>query len=166
MIQKNLFVVAVVEGGVITNIYAPDGTPVDYNVIDHDKINQADETMLRGVEEALEHIARVERLAGRPVSVQETLDRVRAQLPEDLDTERRADRGRELLERYMAVTGTDEDAALGDLLADLRHMADRDGYDYELADARAESYHAEETAQQASGSWSTRVREVGDDTRR
>ena len=166
MTQKNPFVVAVVEGGVVTNVYAPDGTPVDYDIIDHDEINQADEARLRGVEETLEHIARVERLAGRPVSVQETLDRVRARLPEGLDTERRADRGRELLERYMAVTGTDEDAALGDLLADLRHMADRDGYDYELADARAESYHAEETAQQASGSWSTRVREVGDDTRR
>ena len=166
MTQKNLFVVAVVESGVTTNVFAPDGTPVDFEVIDHDEINQADEARLRGIEETLEYIARVERLAGRPVSVQATLDRVRAQLPEDLDTERRANRGRELLERYMAVTGTDEDAALGDLLADLRHMADRDGYDYELADARAERYHAEETAQQASGSWSTRVREVGDDTRR
>lgn len=110
----------------------------------------------------------MERLAGRPVRVQETLDLVRARLPEDpaADTERRADRGRELLDRYMALTGTDEDAALGDLLADLRHLADRDNYDYELADARAESYHAEETGQQASGSWSARVREVGDDTRR
>ena len=162
MTQKNLFVVAVVEGGVVTNIYAPDGTPVDYNVIDHDEINQADETMLRGVEETLEHIARVERLAGRPVSVQETLDRVRARLPEDpaADTERRADRGRELLGRYMAATGTDEDAALGDLLADLRHMADRDNYDYELADARAESHYADETARQAAGSWSARARKA------
>ena len=46
---------------------------------------------------------------------------MRARLPEDpaVDTERRADRGRELLGRYMALTGTDEDAALGDLLADL-----------------------------------------------
>ena len=168
MTQKNLFVVAVVEGGVVTNIYAPDGTPVDYDVIDHDEINQADEARLRRVEETLESIARAERLAGQPVSVQETLDRVRARLPEDpaVDTERRADRGRELLERYMAVTGTDEDAALGDLLADLRHMADREGYDYGLADARAESYHADETVQQASGSPSARVQEVGDDTRR
>ena len=147
MTQKNLFVVAVVEGGVVTNIYAPGGTPVDYDVIDHDEINQADEARLRRALETLEYIARAERLAGRPVSVQETLDLVRARLPEDpaVDTERRADRGRELLERYMAVTGTDEDAALGDLLADLRHMADRDNYDYGLADARAESYHTEET---------------------
>lgn len=168
MTLKNLLVVAVVEGGVVTSIYAPDGTPVDYDVIDHDEISQADETRLRGVEETLEYIARVERLAGRPVSVQETLDRVRARLPEDpaADTERRADWGRELLDQYMALTGTDEAAALGDLLADLRHLADREGYDYELADARAESYHAEEIGQQASGSWSARVREIGDDTRR
>lgn len=167
MTRKNLLVVAVVEGGVVTNVYAPDGTPVDYDVIDHDEISQADEARLQGVEETLEYIARVERLAGRPVSVQETLDRVRARLPEDpaADTERRADRGRKLLERYMAMTGTDEDAVLGDLLADLRHMADRDGYDYGLADARAESYHVEETGRQAAGSWSARVRKVGDDTR-
>ena len=168
MTQKNLFVVAVVESGVTTNVFAPDGTPVDFEVIDHDEINQADEARLRGIEETLEYIARVERLAGRPVSVQETLDLVRARLPEDpaADIERRADRGRELLGRYMAVTGADDDAALGDLLADLRHLADRDGYDYGLADARAESYHADETEQQASGSWSARVQEVGGDTRR
>ena len=136
--------------------------------MDHDEIGQADEARLRRVLETLESVARVERLAGRPVSVQETLDVVRARLPEDpaADTERRADRGRELLERYMALTGTDEDAALGDLLADLRYLADRDNYDYELADARAESYHAEETAQQASRSWSARLREAGDDPRR
>ena len=168
MTQKNLFVVAVVESGVVTNIYAPDGTPIDYDIIDHDEINQADETRLRRALETLESVARAERLAGQPVSVQETLDRVRARLPEDpaADTERRADRGRELLGRYMAATGTDEDAALGDLLADLRHMADRDNYDYELADARGESYHADETAQQAAESWSARLREVRDDTRR
>ena len=96
------------------------------------------------------------------------LDVVRARLPEDpaADTERRADRGRELLDRYMALTGTDEDAALGDLLADLRHLANRDGYDYGLADARAESRHADEAAQQASGSWSARLREAGDNPRR
>lgn len=167
MTQKNLFVVAVVESGVVTNVYAPDGTPVDYDIIDHDEINQADEARLRGALETLEYTARVERQAGRPVSVQETLDRVRARLPEDpaVDTERRADRGRELLDRYMALTGTDEDAALGDLLADLRHMADRDNYDYGLADARAESYHAEEIAQQASGSWSARVTDRNDPQR-
>ena len=167
MTQKNLFVVAVVESGVVTSVYAPDGTPVDYDIVDHDEISQADEARLRGALEKLTYIARVEREAGRPVSVQEALDRVRARLPEDpaADTERRADRGRELLGRYMAATGTDEDAALGDLLADLRHMADRDDYDYELADARAESYHADETAQQAAGSWSARLREVRDDTR-
>ena len=168
MTQKNLFVVAVVEGGVVTNIYAPDGTPIDYDIIDHDEISQADEARLRRVLETLESVARVERRSGQPVSVKETLDRVRARLPEDPagDTERRADRGRELLERYMAMTGTDEDAALGDLLADLRHMADRDDYDYELADARAERYHAEETGQQVSGSWSARLRKAGDDPRR
>ena len=164
---QNLFVVAVVESGVVTNVYAPGGTPIEYDVVDHDEISQADETRLVGVLETLEYIAQVERLSGRPVSVQETLDRVRARLPEDpaVDTERRADRGRELLGRYMDLTGADEDAALGDLLADLRHMADRDNYDYELADARAESYHADETAQQAAGSWSARLREVKDDTR-
>ena len=115
MTQKNLFVVAVVESGVVTNIYAPDGTPIDYDIIDHDEINQADETRLRRALETLESVARAERLAGRPVSVQETLDRVRARLPEDpaVDTERRADRGRELLGRYMDLTGADEDAALG-----------------------------------------------------
>ena len=165
MTQKNLFVVAVVESGVVTSVYAPDGTPVDYDIIDHDEIAQADEARLRGALETLTYIARVERLAGRPVSVQETVDRVRARLPEDAaaDTERRADRGRELLGRYMAVTGTDEDMALGDLLADLRHMADRDNYDYGLADERAESHYADETAQQAAGSWSAQVREAEGD---
>ena len=168
MTQKNLFVVAVVESGVVTTVYAPGGTLIDYEVIDHDEIAQADEARLRDVLETLESVARTERLAGQPVSVQETLDLVRARMPEDpaVDTERRADRGRELLDRYMALTGTDEDAALGDLLADLRHLADRDNYDYELADARAERYHAEETGQQVSGSWSARLRKAGDEARR
>ena len=71
-----------------------------------------------------------------------------------------------VLGRYMAATGTDEDAALGDLLADLRHMVDRDNYDYELADARAESHYVDEIAQQAVGSRSARLQEIGDDIRR
>ena len=53
MTQKNLFVVAVVEGGVVLNVYAPDGTPIDYDIIDHDEINQAVETRLLGTRETL-----------------------------------------------------------------------------------------------------------------
>ena len=68
--------------------------------------------------------------------------------------------------RVPRVPRVGDQLPLGDLLADLRHLADRDGYDYGLADARAESYHADETKQQASGSWSARVQEVGSDTRR
>ena len=49
MTQKNLFVVAVVESGVVTSVYAPDGTPVDYDIVDHDEISHADEARLRGL---------------------------------------------------------------------------------------------------------------------
>ena len=96
MTQKNLFLVAVVEGGVVTSVYAPDGTPITYDIVDHDEMSQADEARLWGVLETLEYIAQGERLSGLPVSLQETLNAVRARLPEDpaADTERRADRGR------------------------------------------------------------------------
>jgi len=37
------------------------------------------------------------------------------------------------LSSFMMVTGTDEEDALGDLLADLMHWADRNGYDFDAA---------------------------------
>jgi hypothetical protein len=43
------------------------------------------------------------------------------------------------------VTGTDEEDALGDLLADLMHWADRRNFDFGLALDRARWHYEEET---------------------
>ncbi|QDT53879.1 hypothetical protein Pan44_19050 [Caulifigura coniformis] len=48
---------------------------------------------------------------------------------------------------FQAATGTDEEDALGDLLADLMHWADRANYDFELAFNRAQDHYAAETGE-------------------
>ena len=49
------------------------------------------------------------------------------------------------LELFMKTTGCDLEDSLGDLLADLRHWADRNGFDWQLALDRAMGHYAEET---------------------
>jgi hypothetical protein len=49
------------------------------------------------------------------------------------------------LSTFMTETGTDQEDALGDLLADLMHWADRNGYDFDAALERARGYYEEET---------------------
>jgi hypothetical protein len=48
------------------------------------------------------------------------------------------------LAMFMQITGTEEADALGDLLADLMHWADRKGYDFDAAlECARTHYHAE-----------------------
>ena len=50
------------------------------------------------------------------------------------------------LSTFMKETGTDQEDALGDLLADLMHWADRRNFDFDLALDRAHGHYLEETA--------------------
>ncbi len=43
---------------------------------------------------------------------------------------------------FVQITGTDEDAVVGDLLTDLLHWCDRNGRDFALAPSRAEGPYA------------------------
>lgn len=47
---------------------------------------------------------------------------------------------------FQNATGTDDEDALSDLLADLRHWADRQNYDFEAALLRAQDHYEAETA--------------------
>lgn len=48
---------------------------------------------------------------------------------------------------FMRITGCDQEDALGDLLADLMHWADRCQYDFALALLRAQDHYEAETAE-------------------
>jgi hypothetical protein len=49
---------------------------------------------------------------------------------------------------FMQLTGTEEEDALGDLLADLMHWADRKGYDFDVALQCARIHYEAETAEE------------------
>jgi hypothetical protein len=49
------------------------------------------------------------------------------------------------LSTFIKVTGTDEEDALGDLLADLMHWSDRNGYDFDATLERARGHYEAET---------------------
>ena len=49
------------------------------------------------------------------------------------------------LSAFMRETGTDEEDALGDLLADLIHWCDRNKYDFDAALDRARGHYEAET---------------------
>jgi hypothetical protein len=71
-------------------------------------------------------------------------------LPADrdgLNDDRAAWAGSALAE-FMLVTGTDEEERLSDLLADLMHWADRNGYAFDAALERARGHYEAETAGQ------------------
>ena len=51
----------------------------------------------------------------------------------------------EALATFMKTTGTDMEDALSDLLADLRHWADRHGQNYDREAIRAECHYEAET---------------------
>lgn len=79
--------------------------------------------------------------------------RTGSQLPPDPEgmNDRRAEWAAAALRAFMEATGTDEEDALGDLLADLMHWADRNNFDFESALDRARSHYVEETARDGSG---------------
>jgi len=49
---------------------------------------------------------------------------------------------------FVQVTGTDQEDALGDLLADLMHWSDRNNYDFGAALDRARWHYEAETAEE------------------
>lgn len=58
---------------------------------------------------------------------------------------------------FQRETGTDEEDALGDLLCDLMHWADRNRHDFEIALDRARYNYLCETSQEAAASdWQPR----------
>lgn len=50
------------------------------------------------------------------------------------------------VEHFQEQTGTDDEDAVADLLADLMHFCDRDGYDFDAELARARMHYTEETS--------------------
>lgn len=68
-------------------------------------------------------------------------------LPPDVDgtNHRRARWAKTALQEFMAQTGVDYEDALGDLLADLMHLSDREPFDFEAALDRARGQYAAET---------------------
>lgn len=50
---------------------------------------------------------------------------------------------------FQVATGTDDEDALSDLLTDLMHWSDRNGFDFQAACKRALSHYSEETAPMA-----------------
>lgn len=73
-------------------------------------------------------------------------------LPPDPDgmNDNRALWAEDALAAFMASTGTDEDDAVADLLADLMHYCDFNGLDFEAELARAERNYQGETWEDAS----------------
>jgi len=69
------------------------------------------------------------------------------ELPPDPDNmnDSRARWAGEAVSVFMKETGTDEEDALGDLLADLKHWADRNNYDFDAALDRARLHYKAET---------------------
>jgi hypothetical protein len=51
------------------------------------------------------------------------------------------------IKAFQAETGTDDEDALSDLLADLMHWADRNNYDFEAAVERARGHYEAETGE-------------------
>jgi hypothetical protein len=49
------------------------------------------------------------------------------------------------LQKFQRITGTDHEASLGDLLADLMHWADRNNFDFGAALSRARGHYEAET---------------------
>jgi len=67
--------------------------------------------------------------------------------PENMNDNRAAWAGA-ALSAFMMVTGIDEEDALGDLLADLMHWADRHGYDFDAALDRGRWHYDAETGRE------------------
>jgi hypothetical protein len=69
-------------------------------------------------------------------------------LPPDPDNmnDSRAEWAGATLSTFMRETGTDQEDALVDLLADLLHWADRNRHDFDLALERAREHYEAETA--------------------
>lgn len=68
-------------------------------------------------------------------------------LPPDPDglNERRAEHAAIALQAYVNIGVTDEESQLYDLLADLRHWADRNGKDFDETVVKSKELYVEET---------------------
>lgn len=63
--------------------------------------------------------------------------------PEGMNADR-AEWAATALHAFQTVNGTDDEDILGDLLCNLMHLSDREGYDFELALERARGHYAAE----------------------
>jgi hypothetical protein len=113
-----------VRGGVVQDVQnVPPG--FDYEIIDYDDL-EAQEP--RQVEESGE----AEATSPLPPD------------PEGMNVSRVA-WADQTIKAFQAATGTDDEDALGDLLADLMHWADRSNYDFDAALLRAKDHYEAET---------------------
>jgi hypothetical protein len=87
-----------------------------------------------------------------PCPSAETKDHAPRRLPPDPEgmNDERASWADEVLQRFRALTGTDYEDALGDLLCDLMHWSDRNNFDFGLALQRAEGHYEAETGSDSS----------------
>ena len=65
----------------------------------------------------------------------------------DISKKERHRRVKRLVKNYRAAVGSDDDYILCDLLADLRHWADMEGYDYDAEDTRAMDHYEAENSE-------------------
>jgi hypothetical protein len=79
--------------------------------------------------------------------------RTNSPTPPDPDglNELRSDMAFEAVALFMAITGTDAEDAVADLLSDLRHLCDRHGRDFAVEDRRGYAHYVDETHGQ--GQW-------------
>ncbi len=72
---------------------------------------------------------------------------INGSIPPDVDgiNDKRAAWAKASLHTFMRATGCDYGDSLGNFLCDLMHLADRDGFDFELALNRARGHYAAET---------------------
>lgn len=68
--------------------------------------------------------------------------------PENMNASR-AECGAVALRAFMEMTRTDEESALGDLLADLMHWADRSGHEFNVCLERARGHYDTETGSES-----------------
>jgi DNA-directed RNA polymerase subunit RPC12/RpoP len=78
--------------------------------------------------------------------------RRKPELPPDPDdtNDDRAAWAAAALAKFMEVTGTDDESAVGDLLTDLMHWSDRNNYDFDAALDRARFHYEAETTPESS----------------
>lgn len=110
-------------------------------------IERGEAIAIQGVDAVSAGAVRKRRERAPTVSSFKTWDGRRVYDPDDKNQDR-ADWAGEALALFSEITGADieEGEALGDLLTNLRHWCDRNGFDFDAANTRAAGMYASETS--------------------